>query len=175
MIRMLWSVFAVTFLFVGVMHGQDSKTPLPIATKDQIIKSTDLQTDVALMRKAYEALHPGLYRYNTKTEMDAHFAALHSKLSRDLSLQDAYLAFSIFAAQVKCGHTYAHFFNQRKAVAAALFEGQNRVPLYFKWMDRRMIVTRDFTPDHLLPRGTQVFSINGAPAEAILAQLVMIA
>jgi C-terminal processing protease CtpA/Prc len=172
---MLCSAFAVSFLFVGVMHGQYPKIPLPITTKDQIIKSADLESGVAVLRKAYEALHPGLYRYNTKTEMDAHFAALESKLSHDLSLQDAYLAFSIFAAQVRCGHTYPNFFNQRKAVAAALFQGQNRVPFYFRWLDRRMVVTKDFTPDHLLPRGTRVFSINGAPVEAILAQLITIA
>jgi hypothetical protein len=175
MIRMLCSALAVSFLFAGVMHGQDSKIPVPITTKDQIIKSADLQSDAAVLRKAYEALHPGLYRYNTKTEMDAHFAALESKLSHDLSLQDAYLAFSIFAAQVRCGHTYANFFNQRKAVATVLFQGQNRVPFYFRWLDRRMIVTRDFTPDHLLPRGTRVFSINGAPVEVILAQLITVA
>src|SRR5271157_1528863 len=160
MIRMLCYAFAMTFLFVGVMNGQDSETPLPITSKDQIIKSADLQSDVAVLRRAYEALHPGLYRYNTKTEMDAQFAALERKLSHDLSLQDAYLAFSILAAQVRCGHTHANFFNQKKAVASTLFEGRNRVPFYFKWMDRRMIVTRDFTPAHLLPRGTQVFSIN---------------
>jgi hypothetical protein len=175
MIRMVCSSFAVAFLFVGVMHGQDSKTPLPITSKDQIIKSADLQSDVAVLRRAYGALHPGLYRYNSKTEMDAHFAALKRTLSHDLSLQDAYLAFSILAAQVRCGHTYANFFNQKTAVATALFQGQNRVPFYFRWLDRRMIVTQDFTRDHLLPRGTQVFSINGAPAEAILAQLIKIA
>jgi hypothetical protein len=58
---MLCSVFAVSFLFAGVMHGQDSKIPAPITTKDQIIKSADLQSDAAVLRKAYEALHPGLY------------------------------------------------------------------------------------------------------------------
>jgi len=36
-----------------------------------VFKSSDLQADAALVRSAYEQLHPGLYRYNSKAEMDA--------------------------------------------------------------------------------------------------------
>jgi len=35
------------------------------------LKSSDLLADAAIMRSAYEQLHPGLYRYNNKAEMDA--------------------------------------------------------------------------------------------------------
>jgi hypothetical protein len=41
MIRMLCSALAVSFLFAGVMHGQDSKIPVPITTKDQKNRSAD--------------------------------------------------------------------------------------------------------------------------------------
>ncbi len=140
-----------------------------------MIKAADLQADLVVLRKAYEELHPGLYRYNTKAEMDTHFDELKRKFSHDLSLQDAYLAFSEFAAQVKCGHTYPNFFNQTKEIAAKLFQGQNRVPFYFEWLNGRMVVTRDFTPDHRLPRGTQVLAINGNPSSLILKRLMTIA
>jgi len=142
---------------------------------DPIIKSVDLESDAAILRKAYEALHPGLYRYSSKAEMDAKFDALQKNLSRDLSLQDAFVAFSVFAAQVKCGHTYPNFFNQKSAVAAALFQGHNRVPFYFRWLDQEIVVTRDFTPNHQLPRGTQVLSINRTPVRTILNRLMTIA
>ncbi len=141
----------------------------------QIIKSTDLESDVAILRKAYEDLHPGLYRYSSKAEMDEKFEALQKSLSRDQSLRDAYLALSLFAAQIKCGHTYPNFFNQKREIAAALFEGHDRVPFYFRWLDRKMIVTKDFTPDDQLPRGTEVFSINGIPVRDILDRLMTIA
>jgi hypothetical protein len=67
------------------------------------------------------------------------------------------------------------FFNQKKAIAAALFEGHNRVPFYFRWLDQKMVITKDFTPDHQLPRGTEVLSINGTPVRAILDQLRTVA
>jgi hypothetical protein len=166
---------AALFFVVSTALGQDSDPQKLDPAVSAIIKSADLEADATILRKAYEQLHPGLYRYNTKAEMDAKFDGLQRTLSRDQSLRDAYLAFSLFAAQIKCGHTYPNFFNQKKAVAKILFEGNNRVPFYFRWLDRRMIVTDDFSLDHQFPRGTEVIAINGTPVEAILDRLMTIA
>lgn len=85
-------------------------------TPDKLLQPSDLQADVAILRAAYENLHPGLYRYNTKPQMDAAFAALNQRLAHQQSLPDAFLAFSQFAAKVRCGHTQANPFNQSKVV-----------------------------------------------------------
>ncbi len=140
-----------------------------------VLRSSDLQADAAILRSAYEQLHPGLYRYNSKAEMDADFAVLSRQLDHDQTLQAAFLAFSEFAAKVKCGHTQANPFNQSDALRDALFKAPTRVPFYFDWLDRRMIVTRDFTPGHNLPAGTEVTRINGVPAGTILDRLMSIA
>jgi hypothetical protein len=173
----LAAAFAVATILLSALPAfrQTSAAPPAPVSKNEIVKSTDLLADLVILRRAYEELHPGLYRYNSKSEMDAKFAALQTEFSRDRSLQDAYLALSIFAAQIRCGHTYPNFFNQKKPVAAALFEGKNRVPFYFRWLDRKMIVTTDFTEQHTLPRGTQILYINGIPAETILDKLMTIA
>ena len=138
------------------------------------LKSSDLQADAIILRSAYEKLHPGLYRYNSRAQMDAAFAALNSQLDHDQVLQDAFLAFSEFAAQVRCGHTQANPFNQPKSVVDTLFKSPTRLPFYFAWIDRRMIVTRDFTPGHTLPPGTEVIQINGVAAASVLTRLLSI-
>ena len=140
-----------------------------------MLKSADLQADAAILRRAYEQLHPGLYRYNTKPEMDQQFVALNRRLDHDQPLQEAFLAFSEFAAKVRCGHTQANPFNQTKAIVEALFESPTRVPFYFDWMDGRMVVTRDFTANQSLPPGTEVVELNGVKVSAILARLLSIA
>src|SRR5271156_6844416 len=91
------------------------------ATPPTLLKSIDLQADVVILRQAYEQLHPGLYRYNTKPKIDAAFNELNQRLAHDQSLQDAFLAFSEFAAKVRCGHTQANPFNQSKTIVDALF------------------------------------------------------
>lgn len=161
------SAFVAALLLIGL--------PCLAQTSVPMIAAADLQADEAVLRRAYEQLHPGLYRYNTKTQMDANFEALHARLGHDQSLQDAYMAFSEFAAKVRCGHTQTNPLNQSKATIAALFKGQTRVPFYFEWLNGHMIVTRDFTPDHALPVGTDVVRLNGVAAPAILKKLMTIA
>ncbi|KFN42811.1 S41 family peptidase [Arenimonas oryziterrae] len=140
-----------------------------------LLRSTDLQADVDVLERAYAELHPGLYRYNTPAQMTEHYRVLRDKFDHDQPLADAYLAFSEFAATLQCGHTYANFYNQSKAVREALLENANRVPFQFRWLERRMVITRNLSTEASLVPGTQVLSINGIATEAILARLLTIA
>jgi hypothetical protein len=141
---------------------------------ERMLRAADLQADVAILKRTYEALHPGLYRYNTPDEMDAAFRALARAFEQDRTLAEAYVAFSVFAATVKCGHTYPNFFNQPKSVAKALFEAP-RVPFYFRWLGTRMIVTRSFAAEPRIRAGTEVLTIDGVAVAAILARLMTVA
>lgn len=107
--------------------------------------------------------------------MDANFASLQAALNHDQSLAAAYLAFSRFTAKVKCGHSYPNFFNQPTSVVDALFVGQNRVPFYFRWIGQQMIVTRNFSANENLRRGSEILSINGVPVATIQEQLLHLA
>ena len=132
-----------------------------------------LAADIDVLEQAYTELHPGLYRYQTPEQAQAHFAALRQALDHEgVTLPQAYLAFSRFAATVRCGHTYANFYNQPKALRQALFENPNRLPFYFRWLDSRMWVTRDLTADHALPAGTEVLAVDGLPVARVLAGLL---
>lgn len=138
----------------------------------KIISAHELQADLTVLRKAYEAMHPGLYRYNDKARMDANFRELEAEFARDRTLREAYLAFSVFLAKIKCGHSYANFYNQTDRVAAALFKGRDKLPFYFRWIGGRMIVTKNFAADASLPPGTEVLSVGGVPAKKILERLL---
>jgi hypothetical protein len=164
---------AVACLGLIVTLGVSSTTASQSATDTQI-RAADLQADVAILRRAYETLHPGLYRYNTPAEIDAAFRALELQLQQNPTLAGAYLAFSVLAAKVKCGHTYANFFNQSSAVQAALFQAP-RIPFYFRWLGDRMIVTRSFANDPRIRAGTEVLTLNGVPVSKVLAQLMTVA
>ena len=134
-----------------------------------------VETDLPVLEQAYRALHPGLLRYNTEAQLDARFAGLKAAWSRDQTLAEAYLSLSIFLAQLKCGHTYANFFNQKAEVAAEVFGGQTRVPFQFRWLSERLIITRNFSESKALEPGTEVLAINRVPAALILAKLMTVA
>ena len=165
-----WFVLFVIFSFLT-----SSLFAVPINDTSPLIPARELQADFAVFKRAYEELHPGLYRYNSRAQMETNFKALEAELNHDLTLQQAYVAFSIFLAKIKCGHSYPNFYNQPKTVADALFKGQDKVPFYFRWINGRMIITKNFSEDTRLKAGTEVLAINGVPAKKILERLMTIA
>lgn len=138
--------------------------------------------DATILRQAYTLLHPGLYRYNTSIGIDEDLNFLAAELANSTTTAQSYLALSQFTAKIKCGHTYPNFFNQNKAVTAEVIEAGPRVPFYFLWLDKRtnvlekeMVVTEDFTPNHALRAGTRILDIDGHTSADILAKLMTIA
>ena len=72
---------------------------------------------------------------------------------------------------MQCGHTYPNFFNQGEEVARVVL-GHPVVPFEFRWLDRRMVVTRSYLDTADLVPGTEVLSIDGRPVADILAALL---
>jgi hypothetical protein len=135
----------------------------------------ELNADVDVLEQAYRELHPGLLRYLTPRQLDQSLRALRGEFDRPRTLASAYLAFAAFAAKIRCGHTYANFFNQSRAIQQALFEQSPKLPFYFRWIDGKMVITRDFTAAAVLPAGTEVRRINGIETGKILARLLPLA
>ncbi len=143
-----------------------------VLSRTTVLPAEGLQQDVKDLRTVFEQLHPGLYRYNTRQQMDAVFDRLANDFTRDLSLESTFLRLSAFTAEVRCGHTYPSFFNQSDAVTAALFQSTNRLSFFFRWKQGKMVVTQDFTADHSVRPGSVIASVNGIPAANMLRRLL---
>jgi hypothetical protein len=168
---MLRNIAAAALLAVVGMASVAVAGTVMAPAAGRLVPATDLQADAAILRRAYEALHPALYRYRTKAQIDAAFAALEGEFTRDRTLADAYLAIARLTTFIQCGHTYPNFFNQGQEVERTLLK-RPRVPFEFRWLDRRMVVTRTYVDMPGLQRGTEVLSIDGRPVAAILAGLL---
>ncbi len=138
------------------------------------IASADLRADAALLQRAFEELHPGLLRYNSPEQIGAAFDALEKSFAEDRTLGEAFVALSELTAKVKCGHTQPNPFNQSDAVVAALLEAP-RIPFCFRWIDRRMIVTRSFADDPRIAPGVEILALDGVSAADVLARLLPLA
>ncbi len=127
-------------------------------------------SDVEIVRRAYSLLHPGLLRYNTPRQMEARFDSFAFEWGSSDGLARKYLALTRLLAGIKCGHSYANFYNQSSRVVDTLFRARNRLPFRFRWLGSEMVVT-----DGELPRGTVVRSIDGRPTAMILNALLPLA
>jgi hypothetical protein len=157
---------------LACLFAFSAATPASLPTD---LRGADLVADEAILQEAYATLHPGLYRYNTVAEMAARFMALRATLNHDQGLGDAFLAFTRFTASLECGHSYPNFYNQPADIARALFQREDRVPFYFRWIDRQMVVTKNLSTDERLTPGTQILTLNGVPVASILDALLPLA
>jgi Peptidase family S41 len=142
----------------------------PIAP-GSVLTPSALQSDLALLKRVYTNLHPGLYRYSTPAQIKSRFERLSRKFTRPTTLRETYLDLSMLLSSVRCGHSYANFYSQSRDVQNALFAGTNRLPFRFVWLNRMIVVT-DPAGVNGLVRGSRITSINGLATREILASLL---
>lgn len=126
-----------------------------------------MQKDVAVLRSALEANHPGLYWYNDKTAMDLAFRELEDSLVRPITEPEFWKAVSRVVAKIHCGHTTVRI--SRQFQKAAKNSPLPRLPLHIKVCgDSLAVYGFDFPSDTILKRGTCILSINGRSVRQIL-------
>jgi hypothetical protein len=166
------NIFMSSILSIVAATGAATGAAAAKTAAPPTFASSELQADVDILERAYRELHPGLLRYLDSEGLNRSFRRLREEFDRPRTAAEAYLAYARFAATIRCGHTYANFYNQSLPIKTALFEQGPRLPFYFRWIDGRMIVVRDFTSPAVLPVGTEVSVIDGIDTRAILQHLL---
>ncbi len=154
--------------FLGVASGAAIAPSLGYAATPT---ATDLAGDIAILREAL-TLHPGLYRYNSPRQVAERIDALATDFVAAPTIGARYLILSRFLSTIRCGHSYANFFNQREGVVDALFDRPTRVPFHFVWIGDDMVVTADHSATGALPPGTRITRLNGMRPSAIRTALM---
>lgn len=130
-----------------------------------------LQADYVLIEQVLRNAHPGTYRYLTEDELTANLMQLKQQFSQPLSISEAYLALNELLASIRCGHTASPLYNQGQEVTSMLHYGKDKLPFTFRWKEGKMVVLQDATAGSILPRGTEVVSLNGVAVADILKTL----
>ncbi|MEO0857035.1 MAG: S41 family peptidase [Bacteroidota bacterium] len=157
----------------------EPQTDLPELT----VTPAELAEDLALLREAMEALHPGLRLHNT--DADLAVAADHLAASaRDLAathgdaipVTAAYLPIARAVSAIRDGHTQLSMYNQTSYTEAILYDRADRVPFTFRLvaddLGTRMLVTGDATTDRVLPAGTEILTLDGRPVTEVIDALM---
>lgn len=116
------------------------------------------RADVALMRRALETIHPGLYRYTSRQAMDRAFSDLERSLDEPITDAELYRRVSLTLALVRCTHTKAE---QTDAMETWRTDNPTHLPFRFRIVEGRMLVVSSDPNQAALARGTEVLSING--------------
>ncbi|MBY0556715.1 MAG: hypothetical protein K2P77_05895 [Burkholderiaceae bacterium] len=124
--------------------------------------------DIALLRRALETIHPGLHRYRSKDEIDAAFARLQTVTQQPLSELELWQAVALMLAEIHCDHTKPE---PSAALSRYRREHPTHLPLRFRLVEGRMIVTANDGQAGAPTVGSEITAINGRPVPQVLATL----
>lgn len=138
-------------------------------------RSEDWSGDVEVLRQAWTTIHPGLYLYITPEALETRLQALEADWRAPGDFRARFLALTRVTAAVKCGHTFPSPYNGGEPVRSRLYPDRALVPFAFRWLERRMVVTRDHSAEAAFPPGTVITAIDGVSTAALLEQLIPLA
>lgn len=135
----------------------------PVFTVDQ------LQEDHRILITALKELHPGIYRYQTKSEFDKKEQELRQAISKPMTEEEYYKLVMPFIAGLKCGHTKWH--RKDRPDDRFPFRQNQLLPLRLFFKDNTAWVLRNYEADNTLAAGMEITSINGKKIADIITLL----
>ena len=134
----------------------------------RMLTADEAHADVALMRQALETIHPGLYRYSTRDEIDAAFARLDTATGHPLSDLDLWREVARVLAAIHCDHTKPE---PSAAIDAYRQSHPTHLPFRFTMAEGRMIVVSNDGQPGAPPVGAEIVALDGLPIPQVVATL----
>ncbi len=139
-----------------------------VAYQPRIISVEDARADIALLRRGFEMIHPGLYRYASKKEIDAAFAKLEVAASRPINELALHGEIALMLAKIHCDHTKAEMSDALTKYRKA---NPTHLPFRFRLIEGRMIVISNDGQSSSPPIGSEILTVNGMTVPNLLTKL----
>ena len=132
----------------------------------------DLKGDVDYTVHKLEKLHPDLYHFISKKDLEYKFDSLKASIRAPMTSNDFYFRLSPVIASVRQGHTQTFPLVKRLKPAEKRIErSKGLTPLAqyeFELFDNRLYIVKNNSDNPGIKAGTEVLSVNGTePAEII--------
>jgi len=140
------------------------------------IPPEDLIKDVNYVQKKLVKLHPSLYWYISKEELNSKFDSLRSNLNEPLTPNEFFFKISPVVASVKQGHMGMRPLSKKleKKEAKALRKAGMGPLSQFKtiWEDKKLLVLENKSKDSSIVKGSEIVSINDLKPQDIYSKYV---
>ena len=132
----------------------------------------ELTSDVEYAQHKLESLHPDLYHYITKKDLEYKFDSLKSSFINPMTSYDFYFRLSPVIASIKQGHTQTLPLTKKlKHKEKILVKKYGTSPLSqydYELFNDRLYIIKNNSSDSTIKTGTEVLSVNGInPIELI--------
>lgn len=132
------------------------------------LPSEQLQKDLNILRSELERVHPGLYTYTPKSELDALFEGISAQLDTAMTALQFYRLLMPLHRAIGNNHTKIY---PPQDYVEALTSDLPRLPLRLYWYHDSLFVTEDVSRENQIGTGSQILSINGEDALSVFQYL----
>lgn len=155
---------------VSAVAADSAAAATPVASRytPRLLSAEEATRDVALLRRALETVHPGLYRYSAKAEIDAAFALLEAAAAAPITDLAMHAEVARLLAAIHCDHTKAEMSEELTAFRT---NSPTHMPLRFQLIEGRMIVVASDGQAGAPPMGSEILVINDMAVPALMLKL----
>lgn len=159
---LLLIVFPLIFISACNKTKTTDKEPLACHLK---LSPKELKEDLTILTKSLEALHPALYRVNSKDKIDHHLASINEAIIDSLSYLQFLKLIAPLLTEIGCintqwGHSreYIKYRNSNIPV----------FPIEFEISNKSFIVSENYSSNKEINVGDEILEINGVTSPTYL-------
>lgn len=170
-------VFTILFvsLSIAFLDGCASMFHVPVThtmvKPEEFVKRftpEELRDDLSMLMETLEAVHPNLYAYTPKAEVDSLRRTIDEGLTTPLTRAEFYFKVAPLVAQIGDGHTNVDVpweeFSQYRSNGGLAFPFN----VAYDTLDG-LTIARNYSGDSTLAVGDRILSINGSSADSLAA------
>lgn len=135
------------------------------------IEPNNLKKDVAYVKKKLTKMHPDLYWYISKENLDKKFDSLANSLNQPLTPNEFFLKISPVVASVHQGHMSMSMYSLTSPDSLKKKYKKSTNPLEnleYEYLENRLFIKRNKSDkDSLLQVGTEILDINGVSPQKL--------
>src|SRR6202521_2944420 len=129
----------------------------------------ELRGDLDELKAKLKGLHPGLFRYATKNEIEDAFRRLRVRIGPTMSDVDFFREIASLSSVIQDGHTEFLFSPSAQRDAETLWP---LLPLKLRLINQRLYVLRDYATADQALAGAEIRGVNGKPARELVEKLI---
>lgn len=142
----------------------------PLFAQNKVFTKAQVLEDLKVFKSVMEEIHPGLYFYRSKNEIDQYFKQIEKGVQSQNNELDFYRSIIRFISKIGCGHIWA---DPADSLDQVLWKKTKQLPLQIRLLKNKMYCLKNYSsPNKSLKPGNEILKINGYSVNTLVKQMM---